>query len=278
MEAAAIITLISAGHWLEARVSDRASGALKSLLQLAPQTARRIYSGRDGFHSSQTPLPDGDAVERVPTESREIEIPVSELQTGDLIALRPGDRVPVDGVVTEGDSAVDEAMLTGESAPVDKKNGSELFAGTANLNGRLVMRVTATGEATALAHVIAAVQRAQTSRADIQRLGDRISSVFVPAVVAVAIVAGLWWGLAPESANKIHDCARAVFLARACARRRGGRIHHRGGGFDRRVPVRDGFGDAGGHHGRRQCRRAARHFDSRRRGFGKSGKNYSGDF
>ena len=193
MEAAAIITLISLGHWLEARVSDKASGALKSLLHLAPQTARRISNSE-----LQTP-------------NSEVEVPVSELKTGDLVALKPGDRVPVDGVVVEGDSAVDEAMLTGESIPVDKKSGSELFAGTVNLNGRLVMRVTTTGESTALAHIIAAVQRAQTSRADIQRLGDRVSSVFVPAVVAIAIAAGLWWGLAPESADKIHDALARFF-------------------------------------------------------------------
>lgn len=182
MEAAAIITLISVGHWLEARVSARASRALKALLQLAPQTARRI-----GATSGET------------------EAPVSELKPGDRIALRPGDRVPVDGVVEDGTSAVDEAMLTGESAPVDKTAGSELYAGTVNLNGRLVMRVTATGEATALAHIIAAVQRAQTSRAGIQRLGDRVSNVFVPVVVLTALAAGLWWGLSPETARHAHD-------------------------------------------------------------------------
>jgi Cu+-exporting ATPase len=205
MEAAAIITLISFGHWLEARVSARASGALENLLNLAPQTARRLVGRAD--------LPVGqDAQQRVPTvPDKEIEVPVAELQIGDLVALRPGDRVPVDGVVIKGDSAVDEAMLTGESVPVDKKTGSELYAGTVNLNGRLVMRVTATGESTALAHIIAAVQRAQTSRADIQRLGDRVSSVFVPVVVAIAAVAALWWGFLPESAGRIHD-ALAPFL------------------------------------------------------------------
>jgi cation transport ATPase len=181
MEAAAIITLISGGHWIEARVGDKASSALKSLLNLAPQKARKI---------------------REP--GAEVEVPVSELEMGDRVALRPGDRVPVDGVVMEGDSAVDESMLTGESLPADKKAGGELFAGTVNLNGSLVMRVTATGESTALAHIIAAVERAQTSRANIQRLGDRISSIFVPAVVAVAILAGLCWGLAPESAGGVH--------------------------------------------------------------------------
>jgi Cu+-exporting ATPase len=208
MEAAAIITLISLGHWLEARVSDQAGSALKSLMQLAPQTARKISSSRreeapSKFDIRHSSFGIGQSL-LTSAAANEIEVPVSELCPGDRVALRPGDRVPVDGVVMEGESAVDEAMLTGESVPVDKKSGSELFAGTVNLNGRLVMRVTATGEGTALAHVIAAVQRAQTSRADIQRLGDRVSSIFVPVVVAIAIAAGLWWGLAPESAGKIH--------------------------------------------------------------------------
>ena len=188
MEAAAIITLISVGHWIEARVSDKASGALKSLLNLAPQTTRLKNSA-----------------------GNENEIPVAELKIGDEIILRPGDRVPVDGIIIEGDSAIDESMLTGESVPLDKKIGNKLFAGTVNLNGRLVMRVTATGESTALAHVIDAVQRAQTSRAEIQRLGDRVSNVFVPIVVAIAIAAGLWWGLAPESANQVHDWLAQFF-------------------------------------------------------------------
>ncbi|MEI8042078.1 MAG: cation-translocating P-type ATPase [Verrucomicrobiota bacterium] len=182
MESAAIITLISVGHWMESRVSVRASGALRQLLNLAPELARRAN-------------PDGT----------ETEVPVAELKAADLAVLRPGDRVPTDGEVVEGTSAVDESMLTGESLPMDKTAGSQLYAGTVNLNGRIVMRVTATGEATALAHIIAAVQRAQTSRANIQRLADRVSNVFVPLVVAVALAAGLWWGLAPESAGHVHD-------------------------------------------------------------------------
>jgi P-type Cu+ transporter len=188
MEAAAIITLISVGHWIEARVSTRASGALTKLLNLAPQTARRKSSG-----------------------GGENEISAAGLKIGDEIILRPGDRVPVDGIITEGESAIDESMLTGESVPADKKTGSELFAGTMNLDGRLVMRVTATGESTALAGIIAAVQRAQTSRADIQRLGDRVSNVFVPIVVAIAIAAGLWWGLAPTAANQAHSWLAQFF-------------------------------------------------------------------
>ena len=196
MEAASIITLISAGHWIEARVSTRASGALEQLLNLAPQTARRVIADTKprNFIDLRT----------AKSAAEEEEVPVAELKIGDLVALKPGDRVPVDGIVTGGDSAVDEAMFTGESVPVDKNTGSELYAGTMNLNGRLTMRVTAIGDSTALAHVIAAVQRAQTSRADIQRLGDRVSNIFVPAVVAIALAAGLWWGFAPESAKHLH--------------------------------------------------------------------------
>ncbi len=181
MEAAAIVTLISAGHWMESRVSARASSALRKLLNLAPALARR--------HN-----PDGS----------ETEMPVGELRIGDLFSLRPGDRVPIDGEVVAGASTVDESMLTGESNPVDKAPGKLLYAGTVNLNGQLTARVSATGERTALAQIIAAVERAQSSRANIQRLGDKVSNVFVPVVILVALGAGLWWGLAPESAQQAH--------------------------------------------------------------------------
>jgi len=213
MEAAAIITLISIGHWIEARVSSRASSALKSLMQLAPMTARRISpppsSQREEpqiksfdllkihFQAGQSRL--------TATANSEEEVPVAELQIGDLVVLRPGDHVPVDGEVTEGSSAVNEAMLTGESLPSEKTVGSKVFAGTTNLNGRLVMRVTATGEATALAHIIAAVQRAQTSRANIQRLGDRVSNVFVPVVTVIALLAGLAWAFAPDAMGSVFQ-------------------------------------------------------------------------
>jgi Cu+-exporting ATPase len=181
MEAAAIISVISLGHWMESRMGAHASSALRKLLHLAPQTARR--RGRDGT---------------------EADVPVAELRESDVVHLLPGDRVPTDGAVAEGESVVDESMLTGESSPVEKSAGSTVYAGTVNLNGHLLVRVTATGEQTALARVIAAVQRAQTSRANIQRLGDRVSSIFVPVVVVVAVVAGLWWGLAPASAVRVH--------------------------------------------------------------------------
>jgi Cu+-exporting ATPase len=182
MEAAAIITLISVGHWVESRVGERASSALHKLLRLAPATARRRKA-----------------------DGSETEVPVRELKPGDLVALRPGDHVPTDGEVIDGESAVDESMLTGESVPAEKKRKDRVYAGTVNVDGRVVVRITAIGEQTALAHIIEVVQRAQTSRANIQRLGDRVSSVFVPIVVAVALGAALWWGLAPESAKRVHE-------------------------------------------------------------------------
>ncbi len=188
MEAAATITLISLGHWLEARISQKAASALHGLMELAPQTAHRLDNR------------DNEAI-----------VSIAELRAGDRILLRPGDRVPTDAEVIAGASAVDEAMLTGESLPLEKRAGARLYAGTVNLNGQLEARVTATGEATALAHIISVVRRAQSSRANIQRLGDRVSNVFVPIVVAFALAAGSWWGLAPESARAAHT-ALAPFL------------------------------------------------------------------
>jgi Cu+-exporting ATPase len=210
MEAAAIITLISVGHWIEARVNARASDALKALLQLTPTIARRLQTTpppRAKFNPLDV-LNFKPAATGTPTE---VEVAVSELRSGDLIVLRPGDHVPVDGVVAEGNSSVNEAMLTGESLPVEKAGGAKVFAGTANLNGRLVVRVTETGETTALANIIAAVQRAQTSRANIQRLGDRVSSVFVPIVVVIAFTAGLAWAFVPAVMTNIFN-ALAPYL------------------------------------------------------------------
>jgi Cu+-exporting ATPase len=205
MEAAAIITLISIGHWIEARVSARASDALKALMQLAPTTARRLQTSATATPAKFNPRDILSFKPTAPAHLSEVEVLVAELQTGDLIVLRPGDHVPVDGVVTEGNSAVNEAMLTGESLPVEKTIGAKAFAGTANLNGRLVLRVTATGEVTALAHIIAAVQRAQTSRADIQRLGDKVSNVFVPVVTVIALAAGLAWAYQPDAMTNLFQ-------------------------------------------------------------------------
>ena len=192
MEAAAIITLISVGHWLEAIASGHAAQAVRKLLTLAPEKARRLR-------------PDGT----------EEEVPVANLKTLDQLVLRPGDRIPVDGVVREGTSAVDESMLTGEAIPVEKAAGSMLYAGTINTNGRLVCEVTTTGESTALAQIIAVVERAQNSRANIQRLADRISSIFVPCVILCAVATLLLWGWGWGSWEKGILCAVSVLIV-AC--------------------------------------------------------------
>lgn len=181
-EAVTILTLISVGHWLESRMSEHAGDALRSLLQLAPPNARTL---------------DANGAER--------EVPVAELTVGRRILIKPGDRVPVDAEVGEGESSVDESMLTGEPLPVRKNAGAKLFAGTSNAEGRLVAVVRATGAATVLSQIADAVQRAQSSRASVQRLADKVSSIFVPIVVGVAVATAFWWGQAYESAVKTHE-------------------------------------------------------------------------
>jgi Cu+-exporting ATPase len=181
MDAAAIITLISVGHWMESKVAVRAEQTLKGLLQLAPDKALKIIDGS------------------------EVEVSVSSLKPGDLIALRPGDHIPTDGEVVEGHSAVDESMLTGESVPIEKSAGAKLYAGSLNSDGRLIQRVTALGEETALAKIIVIVRHAQNSRAQIQKLADRISNVFVPIVIAIAAATAVWWFFAPDQARAVAN-------------------------------------------------------------------------
>mgnify|MGYP001824264576 CR=1 FL=1 len=166
---AMIITLIKLGKLLEARAKGRTSEAIKKLMGLRPKTARVIR--------------DGD----------EIDVPVESVLLGDLVVIRPGERLPVDGIVVEGRSAVDESMLTGESLPVDKGPGDEVVGGTINKQGLLKFEATRVGAQTALAQIIRLVEEAQGSKAPIQRLADRISAVFVPVVIGVALLTFFAW-------------------------------------------------------------------------------------
>jgi Cu+-exporting ATPase len=166
---AAIITLIKLGKMLEARAKGRTSEAIKKLMGLRPKTARVV---RDG---------------------EEVDIPIEAVVLGDVVLVRPGERLPVDGVVIEGHSAVDESMLTGESLPVDKGPGDEVVGGTINKQGLLRFEATRVGAQTALAQIIRLVEEAQGSKAPIQRLADRVSGVFVPTVIGAALLTFLGW-------------------------------------------------------------------------------------
>ncbi len=167
--AALIITLIKLGKMLEARAKGRTSEAIKKLMGLRPKTARVV---RDGV---------------------ETDIPIETVALGDVVVVRPGEKVPVDGVVLDGRSAVDESMLTGESLPVDKKPGEQVIGGTLNKQGLLRFEATRVGAQTVLAQIIRLVEEAQGSKAPIQRLADRVSAVFVPAVIAIAALTFVAW-------------------------------------------------------------------------------------
>jgi Cu+-exporting ATPase len=167
--AAVIITLIKLGKLLEARAKGQTGAAIRNLMGLRAKTARVVRAGT------------------------EIDLPVEQVEIGDIVIVRPGERVPVDGIVTEGHSAVDESMLTGESLPVEKGPGDMLIGATVNRQGMLRFEATRVGAETALAQIIRLVQEAQGSKAPIQRLADRVASVFVPAVIATAIVTFVIW-------------------------------------------------------------------------------------
>lgn len=169
--AAVIVTLIVLGRYLEARAKAQTSESLRSLLNLKPKTAR---VERDGI---------------------ELQIPADEVLVADIVVVRPGEVFPVDGVVSDGASSIDESMLTGESMPVDKAAGDAVYGGTLNGMGMLKFEATKVGRETALAQIVRLVQQAQASKAPIQRLADRVSSVFVPAILSVALLTFLGWML-----------------------------------------------------------------------------------
>ncbi|WP_434428268.1 heavy metal translocating P-type ATPase [Nannocystis pusilla] len=195
--AAAIISFVLLGKLLETRARRRLSDAVRGLVALVPKTARRV------------------------TDGREDDVPVESLVPGDHVLVRPGERIPSDGVIVRGASAVDESMLTGESIPVDKTKDAPVFGGTLNQSGALVVRVTHTGSETALARIVEAVEQAQGSRAPIARLADVVSSYFVPLVLAIAAVALLAWIAVDPSATgfaaAIERFVAVLVIACPCA-------------------------------------------------------------
>src|SRR5262245_42359558 len=197
-EAAAVITtFVLLGQVLELRARGKTAGAIRELLALAPKTARRL--GKDG---------------------REHDVPLEQLAVGDLVRVRPGEKIPVDGVVVDGESAVDESMLTGEPLPAEKAEGLPATAGTLNGTGTLVIRAERVGVDTMLAQIVRLVSEAQRSRAPLQRLADRVSAVFVPAVVAIAaatFVAWALWGSEPRLAYAVVNAVAVLIVACPCA-------------------------------------------------------------
>lgn len=191
---AVIITLIKLGKMLEARTKGRTGGAIRRLMGLRPKTAT------------------------ISEEGKEKEIPLSQVEVGDVVIVRPGESVPVDGVVLDGESAVDESMLTGEPIPVDKGAGDKITGGTINGEGRLKFEATAVGKDTALARIIRLVQEAQGSKAPIQALADRVAAVFVPGVIGIAFLTFiLWWAIGGEFVSAMIRLVAVLIIACPCA-------------------------------------------------------------
>ncbi|MGF7008964.1 Cu+-exporting ATPase [Aminobacter sp. BE322] len=195
--ASVIVTLVFLGQVLELRARERTGSAIRALLDLAPKTARRIAD--DGSES---------------------EVPLEEVLSGDRLRVRPGDSIPVDGVVLEGRSSVDESMITGEPVPVEKVEGEKLTGGTLNKNGSLIMRAEKVGADTVLSQIVDMVAKAQRSRAPIQGLADLVSFYFVPTVVLIAIVSFIVWALVgpqPSMVFAIVSAVAVLIIACPCA-------------------------------------------------------------
>jgi Cu+-exporting ATPase len=197
-EAAAVITvLVLLGQVLELRARERTSGAIRALLDLAPKTARRVNA-----------------------DGSEEEIAIDAIAVGDQLRVRPGEKVPVDGVLTEGHVSIDESMVTGESLPVSKEPGSKVIGGTMNASGSFLMKAEKVGRDTMLARIVQLVADAQRSRAPIQRLADQVSSWFVPLVILIAIAAfAAWsiWGPEPRYAYGLVAAVTVLIIACPCA-------------------------------------------------------------
>jgi Cu+-exporting ATPase len=195
--AAAIVVLVLLGQVLELRARSRTGAAIRSLLRLAPVTARRI---------------DADGMER--------DVPLADVYVGDRLRVRPGERIPVDGIVSEGVTSLDESMVTGESIPVEKAPGDQVIGGTVNGTGSVVMEAQRVGSDTLLAQIVRMVSEAQRSRAPIQRLADTVSAFFVPAVIVVAVATFAVWALAgpePRLAFALVNAIAVLIIACPCA-------------------------------------------------------------
>jgi len=197
-EAAAVITtLVLLGQVLELRAREATSGAIKALLDLSPKTARRVHE-----------------------DGTEEEVTLDQIQIGDMLRVRPGEKVPVDGLVEDGKSAVDESLVTGESMPVTKNVGDNAIGGTLNQTGALLVRAHAVGRDTMLARIVNMVAEAQRSRAPIQRTVDRVSAVFVPAVIGVGVLAFIIWAVVgpdPKLAHALVVAVSVLIIACPCA-------------------------------------------------------------
>jgi Cu+-exporting ATPase len=197
-EAAAVITvLVLLGQWLEARARRQTGRAIQALLGLAAKTAHRLTG-----------------------EGQEEEVPIDALQPGDLVRVRPGEKIPVDGTITDGSSAVDESMITGESMPVGKNPGNKVIGATVNQTGSFVMRVEKVGSETVLSQIVHLVAEAQRSRAPIQKVADQVAGYFVPAVIAVAVLTALiWaiWGPPPAFGHAVVNAVAVLIIACPCA-------------------------------------------------------------
>jgi Cu+-exporting ATPase len=197
-EAAAMITaLVLLGQVLELRARSRTSAAIRSLLKLSPKTARLVRA-----------------------DGTEIDVPVEHIAPGDTLRVRPGERVPVDGALTDGSSAIDESLVTGEPIPVEKTTGSRVTGGTVNGTGSFLMRAERVGSETLLAQIVRMVSEAQRSRAPVQKLADRVASYFVPAVVLAAVLAFVAWaafGPPPRMAHALLNAVAVLIIACPCA-------------------------------------------------------------
>ena len=193
--AAVIVTLVMLGEVLQLRAIGKTSQAVRALLELAPNTARRIAA-----------------------DGREVEVPLTDVQVGDHLRVRPGEKVPVDGAVVEGASSVDESMLTGESTPVPKKPGERLTGATINGSGTLVIRAERIGADTLLARIVQMVGEAQRTRAPVQRLADSVATYFVETVIAIAVLTAIvWWWTGPAPTYAVVNAVAVLIIACPCA-------------------------------------------------------------